>query len=576
MTLDPQQIVQLDRLIAELIDSESTDSEKIDALVKILEESPEARDEYLERMGLHAMLRECKDDYLTAETILQAKGGATSPSVAPVWWNRREAAWALALSLLLACGFFAIYLASSKPPMAQQDPDGPPSETVEPEGNGPAPQPDNSDKLFLARITQLKTAKWRDDERLAIGRLLQARKVELETGEAEITFDSGASVTLVGPAALSLNSSSAATLHYGKAWANVPMPAIGFTIDTPTAEVEDLGTRFALNVAETGDSDIVVLEGEVRVGSRIGLDAKEQVLAVNQAVRVRMDEPEITPIDLPQDWSQLVPLKSFTSKNSVPYYLWRFDDADEQALGTWAEEGWNPDQKTFPATSEQEADASGGVIRSVAGVFGRAIWMNGRGDFLQTELPGIAEDHPRTICFWVRIPKNALPEQAYSMISWGDWSKLGGKFQVGWNAQQFVKAGVQGAIRTEISGGYVIGSNDLRDGQWHHVAIVYLGGTEEETQGDIRNRIRMYVDGLLEPFSAYRAGDVNTQISHNGKQVSFGKYIAAPESKSAFWTFHGSLDEMYLFDGALTPSQINGLRRTNSPPAPTEIVPVRH
>ncbi|MCC9607324.1 FecR domain-containing protein [Blastopirellula sp. JC732] len=569
MTLDPQKAAELDRLISELVDSESVDSAKLDALVKILEESPEARDEYLDRIGLHASLRECKDQFELTGTTLTSPGLSQPTSAPPVWWKRSGVAWALALSLLIAIGLFRILFTTNKAhdetPVVQNDPEQPLQ--VERSATG-------AEKLFLARITQAKQANWRDDEPLAIGRVLEPRRLELESGEVEITFDSGAAVTLVGPAALTLDSTFAATLHYGKAWADVPTPAIGFTIDTPTAEVEDLGTRFAVDVSKTGDSDIVVLEGEVRVGSRQGLDPKEQIVAVNEAVRVRIDQPEILPIEVPAGLSQQSPIRSFQSEDSVPYYLWRFDAND--AMGTWKEEGWNPDQKTFPAFSEQEENATGVVIRSVEGVFGRAVWMNGRGGYLETQLPGIAQDHPRTICFWVRIPKDAQPEHAYSMISWGDWSKAGGKFQVGWNSRKLIKAGVQGAIRTEISGGYVIGQNDLRDGRWHHIGIVYLGGTEEETRGDIRNRIRMYVDGQLEPLSGYRDGKVNTQISEKSEQVSFGRFLAEPAAQKAFSTFYGTLDEMYLFDGALTPSQINQLRQNNAPPAPTEIVPVRH
>lgn len=568
MTLDPAKIAELDRLIAELIDAESSDSAQVEALVKMLEESPESRDEYLERMGLHAMLRECKDEFLPAEQIRLANSAS---SATPTWRNRPAAVWAVALSLLLAIGISALYFAAGSSPLAQQDP---PRETADPDAAAPIAQPAD-DRLFLARITQLKAARWRDDEPLAIGRVLPGRRLELLSGEAEITFDQGAAVTLVGPAALTLESTSAATLHYGKAWADVPTPAIGFTIDTPTAEVEDLGTRFALNVTAAGDSDIAVLEGEVRVGSRIGADPHEQILAVNQAVRVSMGEAAITPINVPLDLSQQAPLESFSSTDQAPFYLWRFDETEEMAQGTWREEGWNPDRTTFPAILAQE-HAAAGAIRSVEGVFGRAIWLDGRGGFLKTELPGIAEDHPRTICFWVRIPQHAAQENAYSMISWGDWSKSGGKFQVSWNSRKLIPAGILGAIRTEISGGFVIGTQDLRDGQWHHIAVVYLGGTEQQSLGDIRNRIRMYVDGQLEPLSAHRDGQVNTQTSAQRNQVSFGNFLANPAALEEFATFKGSLDEMYLFDGALTPSQINDLRRTNAPPAPTEIVPVRH
>ena len=50
--------------------------------------------------------------------------------------------------------------------------------------------------------------------------------------------------------------------------ANVPPPAVGFTVETPTAVLNDLGTEFGVNVHEAGTSDVQVFRGLVDVRHR--------------------------------------------------------------------------------------------------------------------------------------------------------------------------------------------------------------------------------------------------------------------------------------------------------------------
>lgn len=89
------------------------------------------------------------------------------------------------------------------------------------------------------------------------------KTLNLESGLVQLTFESGAKVILEGPAEVKLHNSFYASLNRGKATAVVPEEAVGFRVDTPSAEIIDLGTSFGINVSESGASDIHVLEGEI-------------------------------------------------------------------------------------------------------------------------------------------------------------------------------------------------------------------------------------------------------------------------------------------------------------------------
>ncbi len=105
---------------------------------------------------------------------------------------------------------------------------------------------------------------------LSIGQSLAMGDFEIATGRVGLSFADGAQLVVDGPAKLSLLSPSRARLWSGKAAAHVPEGAQGFTVETPTVEVVDLGTEFGVSVDATGVSDVHVFRGEVE--ARLGGD----------------------------------------------------------------------------------------------------------------------------------------------------------------------------------------------------------------------------------------------------------------------------------------------------------------
>ncbi|WP_406700523.1 FecR domain-containing protein [Singulisphaera sp. Ch08] len=120
--------------------------------------------------------------------------------------------------------------------------------------------------LTVATLVEAKACKWDGGSLPTVqGAKLPAGRLRLAEGLAKLTFASGAEITLEAPADLELVSPKRCILHAGRLVANVPPNAIGFTVKTPTALIEDLGTAFGVNVLQGKSADVQVFEGLVDV-----------------------------------------------------------------------------------------------------------------------------------------------------------------------------------------------------------------------------------------------------------------------------------------------------------------------
>ena len=194
-------------------------------------------------------------------------------------------------------------------------------------------------------------------------------------------------------------------------------------------------------------------------------------------------------------------------------------------------------------------------------MFGEALHFSGNGAFAATNFEGISGAQARTITCWIKLPPNEK-RSAPSIISWGE-HKRGRHWQVSIN--HAARFGALGAIRTDFSSGYVTGSTDLRDGRWHHITSVYIGGNSS----DIAAHIRHYVDGKLEVVSAIKNIPVEIDTATDSNRASDNLKIGFRKRRNEpAGTLHGAIDELYIFDAAILPSQITNLKDFNLPDDP--------
>jgi hypothetical protein len=195
----------------------------------------------------------------------------------------------------------------------------------------------------------------------------------------------------------------------------------------------------------------------------------------------------------------------------------------------------------------------------IDGPFGSALRLDGRAACALSNYPGIGGSQPRTVSCWIRLAPDTPSGSgaANGIISWGV-DRSGAKWQIGWN-----KAAAQGNIgapRVEVGNGHVVGSTDLRDGRWHHLAVVCPGGSRAE----VSTHVRIYLDGKLEAPSGRLQRVIRTDTrSEAARPLVVGRHPGQGKNREPFH-FEGDVDELHVFEGALLPKQIVQLMKRNS------------
>jgi ferric-dicitrate binding protein FerR (iron transport regulator) len=142
-----------------------------------------------------------------------------------------------------------------------------------------SPESSSPAAAVVATITAEQDCVWQADSRAKkpyVGRRLHTdESLQLRTGVAELAFADGAQVVLEGPCRFELQTAGKGYLRSGKLAAHVPLRAVGFEVETPTARVVDLGTDFGLEV-NSQETKLAVIEGKVDLfpAASVGKDSR--------------------------------------------------------------------------------------------------------------------------------------------------------------------------------------------------------------------------------------------------------------------------------------------------------------
>ena len=181
--------------------------------------------------------------------------------------------------------------------------------------------------------------------------------------------------------------------------------------------------------------------------------------------------------------------------------------------------------------------------------------------------PAFPATLPHTVAFWVKVPEDVQLSSAYAMVAWSANSKKLGSHPVhiGWNRNP--TEGTIGVLRTDYGGGFALGATPLRDGRWHHVAVVFVPGEDEDTPVEVKQ----YVDGRFEgegkPSPAGHGGcrEIPRAKTPRPSRTPFGLAAASASTapvgtvSAARWTSSASPT------ARLAPQQIVQLMKNNRP-----------
>lgn len=506
--------VELNELCSAAVDGVLTDQDR-ERLQTFLRQSDEARRFYVRSMQLSASLHS-----YAAE--MQSEPAEPSNVIQVPSWRWRPWAAAAAAVAAVALVFFSLRPRGVEDAVDLQD--------------------------SVARLTGSKDCQWGGPLVLNPGDEVAAgQRVNLLSGAAELTFDSGAQLVVQGPAQLSVRSAWEAELLKGTVKANVPTEAVGFRVLNSSVDVVDLGTEFTMTATDEGTTEVFVLQGAVEVHPR---DAKGQrqrkaVLREKQARRFAKAGPG--EVQNPEVKFQQFMRKVAIDRLSKPlnYVRWSFDEGKGQvAAVNTSNQGASP-MKLGPGAQWK------------AGRFGSALELDGtftaRAELMPPLRRGI-----RTMAFWTRIPAQSEEWDSGAFAAFPTIRPWGSPLELGWNRAP--ADGVIGALRFNAPIGSIVGSTPVHDGRWHHVAVV-LGIPNKAG----RPPLKLYVDGRLEPFSGKRLNSRAPELGQEDLALWIG---GAPGSTEHF---RGLMDELIVAEQPLTPQEIRHLMRSNTLLSPEAI-----
>jgi len=151
----------------------------------------------------------------------------------------------------------------------------------------------------VATIEALSAAQWEGDDSSALSvhaAIRSGRSLSLASGCASLRFASGTEIIVEAPARFTVNSAETISLVSGKLAVKLAPGSNGFTIQTPTGIVTDLGTEFGVACdAVTGNTEVDVFKGSVRVQPSNAKSAPPQDVKAGDAAHVTTGNVTLAP-----------------------------------------------------------------------------------------------------------------------------------------------------------------------------------------------------------------------------------------------------------------------------------------
>ncbi|MEN6426617.1 MAG: LamG-like jellyroll fold domain-containing protein [Phycisphaerales bacterium] len=173
------------------------------------------------------------------------------------------------------------------------------------------------------------------------------------------------------------------------------------------------------------------------------------------------------------------------------------------------------------------------------GMIDGALWLDGVGDYVEVaDHPDFSLTTGMTATAWIKV--DAFDKEWQTIVSKGDSA---------WRLHRNGLTDQVGFHITRPAGDHVQadGLSNVNDGDWHHVAGTYDGGT-----------VRLYVDGEPEG-SAPSTGPIAT----NHYRVMLGEN---DQARNRYWT--GVLDDVRIYSEALSQDQVWAVMAGSDSPVP--------
>ena len=262
----------------------------------------------------------------------------------------------------------------------------------------------------VARLLDRAGASFASGEVSAAGNLTPGNSYVLSAGMVTIAFRNGVIMTVAAPAEFEIVDELKVVLRRGQVRATTPESGRGFTIATPRAEFEDIGTEFGVSVdSESGASEAHVFDGQVDV-RHPGRQAIVASLEFDSSLRVSGDAIE--------QGQARDNAKRFPTQAEVAFQRWeeaseqlRRDDSGDLLLyyGFRGRDSVRTDLLGDEALHGEKID---GHIEGARWVTGRwpgkkALLFDRQSDLVELTIPGEYEE--LSLAAWVNVDRLDFP-----------------------------------------------------------------------------------------------------------------------------------------------------------------------
>ncbi len=194
----------------------------------------------------------------------------------------------------------------------------------------------------VATLVSAKQCRWESATLpTELGSKLPPGRLKLAQGLATLVFESGARVTLEGPAELEIVSAKSCILHRGGVVAQVPPAARGFMVRSASAVLIDHGTEFGVTTDERGATHVAVQSGLVEVrhprsGENLRLETGEGAVldgerVVSRGPSASAPERRAQAAPLPRPRKRDLSLSSLSGRGRTAYAQGRPPEAPHMA-----------------------------------------------------------------------------------------------------------------------------------------------------------------------------------------------------------------------------------------------------
>lgn len=402
----------------------------------------------------------------------------------------------------------------------------------------------------VATVVRAETVNWENGMRLEEGSRLKAGShLHFGSGLLEVSVGKGATMIVEGPADLQLVSTGRSFLNHGRVVIRNQSASGDFQVTTSKGSVRS-ADNFAISSLTGSDVEVVSLGRDLSFKAS---DGTVHPVKKDESLFLGGKGSETSERDT-TFYTSLPPRRN----GEAPFVHWALDEiTGDQSPAV------SRDMPQIPMELALYGFEGGRPPLPASGRFGAALDFDGNASYAESPFRGIAGGETRTVCFWVKVPQNFSAREGFAVVSWGNFQSTnpGGVWQISINP--LIGDGPLGRIRVGTHLGQIVGTSDLRDGQWHHVAVVLYGGLSP----DIGTHVLAYLDGEIESISKRTLGPIRTDVEAN-HGVWIGRNVAdtttAASGHGRF--FRGEVDEVYIFRAALEPDEIKHLMDRNELP----------